>query len=94
MDKGCRCGLKARRTGKQKIHQPTFKRLDKLFSANDTIESKHTAINISDSKHAVNNEKHSGYVQQGLTKTSSVSRINDIWMAWGFQVNFMYQPVL
>ena len=94
MDKGYRCGLKAHRTGKQKIHQPTFKRSGKLFSANDTIESAHTATNRSGNKSAIYNEKDSGYIQQVLTKTSSVSIINDVWMAWGFQDNFMYQPIL
>ena len=94
MDKGYRCGLKAHSTGKQKRRQPIFKRLDKLFSANDIIESEQIATNRSGNKRAVNNEKHSGYVQQGLTKTSSVSIIDDVWMDWGFQVNFMHQSVL
>jgi hypothetical protein len=43
---------------------------------------------------AVNVMKRSGLIRRGLQKHQDTSAIADVWLAWGFQANFMYKPVL
>ena len=38
--------------------------------------------------------KFSGYLKRGLHQCQDINEFADIWLAWPFQVNFMYKPVL
>ena len=44
---------------------------------------------------AVNKFKRASYASRGFTqKNVSPKQMNNAWMTWSFQVNFMYNPVL
>jgi hypothetical protein len=38
--------------------------------------------------------KHAGVLKRGLRPIESPEVIADVWIAWRFQPNFMYKPVL
>ena len=52
------------------------------------------ASDRSGNERAVNVCKKSGYIKRGLAPHGEPRRLNDSWLAWSFQANFMYAPVL
>jgi hypothetical protein len=94
MDKGYRCSLAAWRTGRQLMMQPAFARSDRRFTSGEVLRSGAVAAHRSGNEWAVNVMKRSGLLKRGLQKRQSTAVIADAWLAWGFQVNFMYKPVL
>jgi hypothetical protein len=81
LDKGYRCVLAAWRAGGQLLLQPFLAKSDRKFSSNEVLLSGAVATDRSANEHAVIRLKASG-------------RIADMWIAWGFQCNFMFKPVL
>ena len=53
-----------------------------------------TREGLSSNERAVKVAKRSGLLQRGLQLSWKPSDIADAWLAWGFQANFMYKPVL
>ena len=94
LDKGYRVSLPAWRNGKQLVIQPTFKNSDKKFSARDTVHTANIATTRSGNERAVNRCKLSGYIRRGIHPRSKPSTMDDVWLVWSFQTNFMYKPVL
>ena len=93
-DKGYRCTLEAYRAGKQECIQPIFAKSDRRFTGKDTVISASVASDRSGNERAVNMAKKSGYIKRGLACGSDPERLNNAWLAWSFQVNFMYNTVL
>jgi hypothetical protein len=93
-DKGYRCILAAYRAGKQECIQPIFAKSDRRFVGDETVVSASVASDRSGNERAVNICKQSGYIKRGLTPHGNPRRLNDSWLAWSFQANFMYAPVL
>jgi hypothetical protein len=95
MDKGYRCSLAAwLMAGRQLMMQPAVARSDRRFTSSEALRSGAVAAHRSSNERAVNVMKRSGLLKRGLQKRQSTAMIADAWLAWGFQVNFMYKPVL
>ena len=93
-DKGYRVNLPAWRAGRQLVRQPIFKKSDKKFTGRETIHSASIATDRSGNERAVNRCKLSGYIRRGLQQNGNPKLLDDAWLAWSFQSNFMYKPVL
>ena len=62
---------------------------------NDLLLSTGVAVNRSGNERGVKYMKHSWIIQRGIKHGHfDLAIIDDIWLAWGFQVNFMYKNVL
>ncbi len=94
LDKGYRVNLPAWRAGKQLIIQPTFKTSDKKFSGRQTIHTADVATTRSGNERAVNRCKQSGFIKRGMHQRTKGATMDDVWLTWSFQTNFMYKPVL
>ena len=88
LDKGYRSTLAAWRAGGQLLLQPFFARSDrKLQSATVATDQ---AVN----ERAVNRLKECGTVTRGIHQRESLEEYADCCLAWGFESNFVYKPVL
>jgi hypothetical protein len=93
LDKGYRCSVAAWQKG-QYVLQPFFAKSDQQFSTEQLIPSAAIATDRGGNERAVNVCKRSGLLQRGLDHHGSTTRLDDAWLAWSFQANFMYKPVL
>ena len=93
LDRGYRVTDKAWKVGKQYVYQPTFAGATKRFTGNQTLRSGATAAIRSGNERAVHLIKLSHYLKNGLRPLESVEDLCNVWLAWGFQVNFMYEGV-
>ena len=94
LDKGYRVTAHAFRSGKQLVQQPHFTHAMRDFSTKETLGTAEVASNRSGNERGVNRMKTSKYISNGIEKGGSFIRMNKVWLAYGFQVNFMYAPVL
>ena len=94
LDKGYRVNLAAWRAGKQQVLQPTFARSDRKFTGRETIISADIAADRSGNERAVNRCKESGFIKRGLHQCSDPITMDNVWLAWSFQTNFMFESVL
>ena len=94
MDKGYRTTLVAQTFGQSNM-QPAFADSDRKFTSEETLYSAAIAALRSGNERAVHVVKMSWFI----TKTAAIQSnpdlkfISKIWLAFGFQSNFMYQPV-
>ena len=93
LDQGCRCILLMQRAGGQDCFLPIFSKSDQCFIGNETVVLTSVALDRSGNKRAVNICKTAGFIKQVLTGIMSTIRLNNDWLAWSFQANFMYAPV-
>ena len=94
LDKGYRVNVPAWRAGRQMIMQPVFANSDRKFSGRETIHTADVATSRSGNERGVNRTKQSAYIKRGLRQNANPTTMNDVWLAWSFQTNFMYKPVL
>ena len=94
VDKGFRITRAAWATGNQTVLQPHFAKADKKFTGNQTLYSASVASDRGGNERAVRLSKKAGFLSRGFQQNSKVDRYCDSWLTWGFQVNFMYKPVL
>lgn len=95
LDRGYKVVGECYARGKQHCLQPTFSRASEpKFSADDTQLTAAVASDRGANERAVKMAKLSKFVSDGYRHTVSVDQLCDTWLAWGFQVNFMYKPVL
>ena len=93
LDKGYRSTLAAKIEG-QRCLQPDFAECDKKFKPSYTLHSACVAVIRSGNERAVNVVKRSWFIKHGAAfHTYDLALVDDVWLAWGFQVNFMYNPV-
>jgi hypothetical protein len=93
-DKGYRCVLEAKAEGQQCL-QPVFARSDEQFRAGETLYSGCVAVVRSGNERAVKRCKLSWFLKRGTRDQGwDHSVVADVWLAWGFQVNFMYDKFL
>jgi hypothetical protein len=92
-NKGYRCTVAAKNYG-QKCIQPTFAGSGQ-FKREEVLHSGGVAVVRSANERAVNTVKKSWAIrrggQYGMQDTHIIA---DLWLAWGFQVHFMYNTVL
>ena len=94
LDKGYRCIRAAWRNGKQECIQPPFAASDRKFTSDEMLVSASVAADRSGNERAVKLAKKSGLLKRGLKPSACPMRLNNVWMSWSFQANFMYNPVL
>jgi hypothetical protein len=93
-DRGYRnIGDFARSQGKQLVVQPTFSRAEERFKRYNTLRSAAIAAVRAGNERYVRYAKQSKFIKSGLKPNESCVRVCDIWICWGFQVNFMFRPV-
>jgi hypothetical protein len=95
LDKGYRSVLAAWRAGGQLLLQPFFAKSDRKFSSDEVLHSAAVAADRAANERAVRRMKECGMIgSRGIHPRESLEMWADIWLAWGFQCNFMYEPVL
>ena len=92
-DKGFRITAEAFNHGNQLVLQPPFMRSDRRFLGEQTVEAAAIATIRSANERAVNRIKQCHFVKQGLLESENVERVSAVFLTFGFQCNFMFQPV-
>ena len=93
-DRGYRAKRAAWLAGKQHALQPPSARSDERFRDRTTVYAATIAHDRSGNERAVNVCKRSGLFKRGFKPGMDPVRFDLLWRTWGFQVNFMYRPVL
>ncbi len=93
LDKGYRCTLTLFEHGQQTVMQPMFSHSDRQFTSNEALISSSVASDRAGNERAVNRVKSSWLIKNGVRPNGSFTLMNSIWIAYGFQVNFMYKSV-
>jgi hypothetical protein len=94
LNKGYRnIGGHAWRQGNQLIVQPAFAKVDQHFGAFDTLRSSSVATIRAGNERGIRNAKTCKFISSGLFANESVTRLCDVWLIWGYQINFMFKPV-
>ena len=73
--------------------QSVFSESDKKFSPLQIVYSAKVATDRSGNERAVNYSKLSDHLKAGLPPNGSLVQFDNLWLAWNFQVNFMYKRV-
>jgi hypothetical protein len=94
-DKGYRLTLKCMETGGQLVWQPMFARSDQRYGSSGVNLSAVVASTRSGNERAVKMMKHLWFLKRGYTNAQhfDLSLLADVWLAWGFLVNFKYSLV-
>jgi hypothetical protein len=94
LDKGYRSVLDSLMSG-QKCLQPVFAQSDEQFRRDETLHSGCVAVVRSGNERSVKRVKMSWLVKRGcVDQIWNLSLLADVWLVWGFQINFMYDTVL
>ena len=93
-DKGYRAKMVAWRAGKQRVLQPVWADSDRRFTTDETLLTAAVATDRGANERAVNVCKRSWYVSRGFQQNACPKQLDDAWMTWSFQSNFMFHPVL
>jgi DDE superfamily endonuclease len=93
LDKGYRIVFDAFNNGGHFTLQPIFAEYENQFTTLESAINTTVATDRSGNERAVWYLKISDYVSKGLITNESVDTLCNTWLAWGFQVNFMYKPV-
>ena len=94
-DKGYRVTLACYEHGKQLCWQPVFRKSDERYGRYATLLTAVVAHLRSGNERSVKHMKHSWFIARGTVGQPqfSLDFVADIWLGWGFQINFMYDPV-
>ena len=91
-DKGYRLSIEAAHLN-QVCLQPHFAKSDSQFSRHKLLSSGAVSYLRSGNERNVKQMKRLRIAQQGIPSVNfDLTRLDNIWIAWGFQVNFMHQP--
>ena len=96
-DKGYRVLLECLNEGGQfkLCWQPVFARSDERYGTYATLHTAAVAFTRSGNERSVKHMKHSWLISLGGIGRPNIdlNMLSDSWLVWGFQVNFMYDPV-
>ena len=93
-DKGFRNWMEAQSNG-QKVLQPVFAKGERSFSRSEVLHTAAVAHVRSGNERAVGRCKMSWFIKNGTVNHRwDVDMLCDAWLAWTFQVNFMYDKYL
>lgn len=92
-DKGYRAREVCRRHG-QLTAQPAFCKSDKRFTGTNTLYSASIASDRGGNERAVLVSKRCGVIKRGFKVGTDPKQFQYTWITWGFQSNFMFDPVL
>ena len=90
------CVTKAAWQRNQLILQPIFAKSDKKFTTKDTITSACVAADRSGNERSVRICKHAKVFKHYSTNihcSKDIEQLSDFWLAYSFQINFMYKNV-
>ena len=94
-NKGYQCVLSANEHGGQYCLQPAYAESEKQFKDNIALYSGAVAVVQSGNERAVNRGKMSWFNKRGTADQSwSIDCLCDVWEAWTFQINFMFDKFL
>lgn len=93
-DKGYRARAACLRAEGQLTSQPEYAKSDQRFKGSETMYSASIASDRGSNERGVNVSKRSGMIKRGFQANMDAKLFQDVWIAWGFQVNFMYNPVV
>ena len=94
LDKGYRITELAFREGDGQITmQPDFAKADEKFKRHQVLTSSTVASDRSGNERAVRLSKQCGLINRGMHPRTSFVRIDNVWLVWSFQCNFMYKNV-
>lgn len=91
MDRGYRMSTHAFRCGKQEVRQPVFKKEGRRFTGFEVLKSASVASIRSGNERAVRKAKLCGWLRKGLMPRECPKRFDNVWLCWGFMINFMYR---
>ena len=74
--------------------QPDFAKCDIQFKRKETLSSAAIVSDRSGNERGVRLAKECGYVKRVMYARLCPSRMDNVWLAWSFQCNFMYHNVL
>jgi hypothetical protein len=75
--------------------QPVFAKSDRKFNSREVLISGAVASHQSGNERAVERMKESNFVCRGIHNSRvNLDTVADVWLAWGFQCNFMFEPIL
>ena len=94
LDKGYRARAANLRRGGQLTLQPVYAKSDQRFKGSETMLSASVASDRGGNERAVNVSKRGGVIKRGFKPSMDAKMFQDSWIGWGFQMNFMYNPVL
>lgn len=94
-DKGYRVLLDCYKHGEQLCWQPAFARSDERYGSYATLHTGAVAYVRSGNERSVKHVKLSWLIKRGAVgmPNMDLEMLSDLWLGWGFQVNFMYDPV-
>ena len=93
-DRGYQVVLDGIKCGNQICIQPAFTDNEKKFTTNEVLYSAAIAALRSGNERAVKQVKTSWWLRRGCTfQIWDMHLLSDIWLAWVFQINFMYGSV-
>lgn len=92
-DKGYRARCIAWKEGHQLVLQPEWAESDKRFNRQQTLLTASVATDRGGNERAVNVCKRAGFIKAGFQPNSSPKILDDAWITWGFQANFMFNPI-
>ena len=94
LDKGYRIVEVAFQEGDgQTTTQPDFAKADEKFKRKEALTSAAVAKDRSGNERAVRLSKQCGLINRGMQPRSSFVRIDNVWLTWSFQCNFMFKNV-
>ena len=74
--------------------QPVYGKSDQRFKGSQTMLSASIASDRGGNERAVNVSKRCGVVKRGFKESMDAKMFQDTWITWGFQSNFMFNPIL
>ena len=92
LDKGYRIVKIAFQEGDgQMTIQPDFAKANEKFKRKEALTSAALTTDRSDNERAVRLSKQCGLINKGMQPRSSFVRIDNAWLIWYFQCNFMFK---
>ena len=82
------------KTGKQRVLQPVWAESDWRFGRNEALLTGSVATDRAGNERAVNVSKRAWFLSRDFAQNMSPKQMNDAWLTWCFQANFMFNPVL
>ena len=67
---------------------------DKGYRCTEDAFKEGEQLTMSGNERGVRYSKQSGIIKRGINPRSSFVRIDNVWLSWAFQCNFMYHSVL
>ena len=92
-DKGYHARTVAWKEGEQLVLQPEWADSEKRFNRKQTLRTASVATDRGGNERAVKVCKRAGFISSGFHANACPQTLDDAWITWGLQANFMYNPI-